>query len=69
MAQPLIAPLPPDIDLSAGCVIRIRGVNPSTGATVGGIVLNNVTIQVRQTQGAFGDLAVGPFMVVPGPGA
>lgn len=68
MAAPLTAGLPPDIDLGAGYVIRVTALDPTTGSPVAGVVLRNVSILVRSTgDGGDGDLAVGPWALVPGP--
>lgn len=51
MAQPLIVPLPPALDLWEGCTIRITAVSPTTGAGVGGVNVSNVSIEADQTAG------------------
>lgn len=68
MAQPLTAGLPPDLDLDAGYVVRVTALNPTTGAPVAGVTLQNVSILVRSTGiGDATDLATGPWALVPGP--
>jgi hypothetical protein len=68
MAQPFIQPLPPDLSLYAGCVIRVTAIDPTTGNTVAGVVLNNVSLFVTNLVGGSNDaLAVGPFKLVTGP--
>lgn len=65
MAQPLIVPLPPNLDLWPGCVIRVTAVSPTTGATVAGVKAAKISIEgISETEGA---LAYGPFMLVTGP--
>lgn len=44
MAQPLIAQLPLDLDLSGNQTIRVVAVNPATGATVSGVTITNTVI-------------------------
>jgi hypothetical protein len=46
-AQPLIASLPLDLVMASGYVIRLTALNPSTGATITGVVVSDVTFQVR----------------------
>lgn len=68
MPQPLIAPLAPNLELGAGCVVRVTALNASTGATVAGVVLSQVSIYVVNVgEGAASDLQSGPFLLVPGP--
>lgn len=64
MAQPLIVTLPQTLDLWGGCIIRVTAVNPTTGATVSGIRVSNISIEGDQLAG---ELAYGPFMLVTGP--
>lgn len=70
MPEPITAGLPPDLVLGAGYVIRLAALNPTTGATVAGVTLSNVSIFVRNVgEGAVGDLTSGPWLLVPGAGA
>jgi hypothetical protein len=68
MAKPLVVALPPNLTLWGDCTISVTALNPSTGAVVSGVSISNVTLEVDQTEGLPDDLAVGPFMLVPGPG-
>jgi hypothetical protein len=45
-AAPMIAGLPPDCVLSAGYVVRLTALDPSTGATVAGVQLSEVSFFV-----------------------
>jgi hypothetical protein len=68
MAKPLIGGLPYDLDLDAGWIIRVAALDPTTGAAVNGVTVTNFAILVRNlTGGDAGDLAFGPFLLVPGP--
>jgi hypothetical protein len=51
MAQPLIVTLPPNLDLWGGCIIRVTAVNPTTGLTVSGVRVSNISIEADQTAG------------------
>lgn len=65
MAQPLIVTLPPNLDLWPGCIIRVTAVDPTTGATVAGVTVSNISIEgVSDTESR---LEYGPFMLVTGP--
>lgn len=69
MSQPLSVPLPPDVDLWGGCKIRVTALNPTTGNTVSGVDVSDVTLQVVLVAGDRSDLEVGRWRLVPGPGA
>ena len=68
-AQPLIAGLPPDLDLPGGYTFRFDAVDPTTGATVSGVKVSAVAIGAADLAGALAAIVTGPFMLVPGPGA
>lgn len=46
MPVPQIAPLPPFFELSDGMVIRVTAVDAATNATVSGVVISGVSIDV-----------------------
>jgi len=56
MSQPLIVPLPPGLDLEAGCTIRVTAVDPTTGAGVAGVTVKNMMIEADQLKGTKEDL-------------
>lgn len=67
-AEPLVAALPPDLTLYAGCVVRLVAIDPTTGATVAGVNVGNVSLFVRNVGGgALDELDFGPFRLVVGP--
>ena len=68
-APPLVAGLPPDLDIDGGYILRFDAVDPVTGATVAGVKVSAVAIGAADLAGTAGALAAGPFMLVPGPGA
>jgi hypothetical protein len=51
MAQPLIVTLPPGLDLWPGCIIRVTAVDPTTGLTVSGVKVANISIEADQLAG------------------
>jgi hypothetical protein len=68
MSQPFIQPLPPDLSLYAGCVVRVTAIDPSTGNTVAGVTVSNVSLFVTNLRGDSTDaLDFGPFKLVLGP--
>jgi hypothetical protein len=67
MAAPYDISLPPDLNLWDSCTIRVTAIDATTGAVVSGVVVSDVTLECVQLAG--GDLSVGSFMLVPGPGA
>lgn len=70
MAQKLDGGLPQNMDLGGGYTLRFAALDPTTGAAATGVNIsaafilasNILAIPVEQ-------LAVGPFMLVPGPNA
>lgn len=46
MSIPRIAPLPPFLALADGMIIRITAIDAVTGATVSGVKVSNVAIDV-----------------------
>lgn len=69
MAQKVNVPMTQDLDLPDGWTIRVTAVDGS-GNTVTGVNVSNMSIVADAPLGAdAGSLAVGPFMLVPGPNA
>lgn len=62
-AAPLIAGLPPDCELQSGYVVRLVALDPSTGATVAGVTLSDVSLFVTDLRGNVGDLVPDPKLV------
>ena len=68
MAQPFDIALPPDILLSGGYTVRVTAIDPTTGNTVAGVNVSDVTLQVEDLGGSgAAALQTGPFMLVMGP--
>lgn len=67
MAKPLIVPLPPNLHLWGGCVVRVTALDASTGNEVSGVQVSNITLEVDQTEGDLDALSFGPFLLVAGP--
>jgi hypothetical protein len=67
----LDAPMPEDLDLPDGYVLTWAAIDPTTGADVAGVLVSGVSLYgeaLGDGTGGGGEL-VGPFMLVPGPGA
>lgn len=69
MAIPLEAGMPPDTELDYGCQVVFDAIDPVSGASVSGVLFTGGVLYVDVTQGDVTQLSVGPFMLVPGPGA
>ena len=68
MPEALKASMPQLMDLADGYVVQWAAIDPTTGADVTGVIVQNVSIFGTLLGGdAAGPL--GPFMLVPGPGA
>lgn len=68
MAEPLIAPMPPNCTLGVDCTVEVVAIDPTDGSTITGVTVSNWSIYV-DALGGVSDLAFGPFLLVPGPGA
>jgi hypothetical protein len=70
MAKKIRAALPPDLNLGGAWVVEWDAVDPTTGASVAGVVISDTSIRIEGT-GDFStaELQPGPFMLVPGPNA
>jgi len=62
-AEPLQGSLPPDCELSAGYVIRLVALDPTTGARISGVTLSEVSLFVTDLQGNLGYLTPDPLLV------
>ena len=51
MSAPLVAGLPPDLDLDGGYTLRFDAVDPATGATVSGVKVSAVAIGATDLAG------------------
>lgn len=66
MSQKLDVSMPQDLDLTGGWTIRVAAVDVN-GSAVTGVQVSNMAIVADAPLGATEALAVGPFMLVPGP--
>lgn len=69
MALPVVAGLPPALDLTAGYIVRVSAVDPTSGDLVSGVKIGSVVITASSPGGAGPQLQSGQFQLVPGPGA
>lgn len=67
MPQPLTVALPPNLELWGACVVRVTALDATTGDSVAGVTVSDVTLQVDQTAGDDSDLSFGPFLLVDAP--
>lgn len=68
MSQKLDVSMPQDLDITAGWTVRVTAVDVN-GAVVSGVTVSDMGIVADAPLGNVGQLEVGPFMLVPGPGA
>jgi hypothetical protein len=67
MAQKVTASMPLSLDLDSSWVIQWAAVDPTDGSDVSGVNVSNGAFIADQVSGTPEALAVGPFMLVPGP--
>ena len=63
------AGLPEDLDIGDGYTLRVTALDPVSGNPVTGVTVSNLIFTAEQLAGTPEGLEVGPFMLVPGPGA
>jgi hypothetical protein len=71
MAQAITASMAGELDLPDGYVVTWSAIDPATGADVAGVVVSDVSIFGTPLGTGTGGPPgiVGPYMLVPGPGA
>lgn len=69
MAKPLEAPMP-IVDIGPGMFLQFEARDPTSGGLVTGVEVSDVGIYGPNLgAGGAAALSLGPFMMVPGPGA
>ncbi len=58
-----------ETELDNGCKVVFEALSPVDGSTVTGVAFTKGLLYVDVTQGEVTGGTVGPFMLVPGPGA
>lgn len=67
MAENLAAAMPAELDIGDGWTLRLTAHDPTTGAVVSGVTVTDLRLGVINVGGTSdGQLAVGPYMLVPG---
>lgn len=62
--------MPANLDLGPGFTLRVTALSTTDGSVVSGVNVSNFAVLVNDDgTGGIGNLEVGPFMLVPGPGA
>ena len=71
MAQKIDIPMPPGLVIGDGWTIEFAAVNTTSGAAVSGVNVSNVNVGANDVSAGGGTTSevVGPYMLVPGPGA
>lgn len=70
MPKPLTTGMPPSLVLYGGYTLELAALDPTTGNAVANVKVSKVVVELdlgADTTPA--DVAVGPYMLVPGPGA
>lgn len=58
--------MPANLDLDGAWTIQFAAIDPSTGDDVSGVTFSEASLIVNQvSDGAAGELAVGPFKLIP----
>lgn len=73
MAAKLEAAMPEAMDIGDGWTIEFAAVSPTDGSAVSGVKITNVNVTAEDVSGGTGSSGggelIGPYMLVPGPGA
>ncbi len=70
MAVPLNAPMPDNLDLGPGFILRVTALSTTDGSVVSGVNVSNFSVELNNDGSVdLSTLEVGPYMLVPGPGA
>lgn len=69
MAAPVKCAMPDNVDINATYTLQISAQDAATGDEVSGVQFSNMSIEAVDLSGGGDLLAVGPYMLVPGPGA
>ena len=70
MAAAYESAMPPELDLADGWTVRLTALDPTTGNKVSGVTVSNLALSVVPGgDTSVPGLAVGDFLLVPGPGA
>lgn len=70
MGAPVDAGLPPQLDIGQGYTLRFIALDPTAGTEVTTVSISAANFTAEPLgQTTAEDLQVGPFMLVPGPGA
>ena len=65
MATPLDGTLPPGLELTGAYIIRLNAIDPTTGATVSGVVISGAAYQVEPLDQATVDVLAPEPLLVP----
>ncbi len=66
MAAPMVASLPPGIELGGGAMVQFAALDPVTGAVVAAVTISDATIQVNNlSDSALSNLETGRWYLVP----
>ena len=66
MAEKLVGPLAPELQIGDGYVLRFAAVDPTDGSAVSGVTVSAVNVAAEDLSDGAG-VEIGPYMLVPGP--
>lgn len=69
MALKIDVAMPENLDIGDGWVIEWAAVSTTDGSPVSGVKVSNANVTAADLSGGTAPDDVGPFMLVPGPGA
>lgn len=58
-----LAAMPPDLDLSAGYVVRVNALDPTTGAQVTGVTVTDFSLLVSDVAGNLDVTVANPILI------
>lgn len=66
MPAPMVASLPPGVELASGYSVRFTALDPTDGSVVAGVVISEATLQVNNlSSSALSNLETGAWFLVP----
>ena len=58
-----LAAMPPDLDLSAGYIVRVNALDPTTGAQVTGVTVTDFSLLVSDVAGNLDVTVANPILI------
>lgn len=58
-----LAAMPPDLDLSAGYIVRVNALDPTTGAQITGVTVTDFSLLVSDVAGNLDVTVANPILI------